>query len=174
MKGQLDDAAKAFRAALAQNPNSAETHYVLGRVLVEQNDPAGAEKEFRAAVAADGQLADAWNALGILLDKSSRRPEAFEAYSHALEASPDHPDALFNRAKIELLNGKLVESRRDLDRLLKAHGNYSAARFLEAHVCVAEKNPEGAKTALNKYLALPNLYSKRKAAAADMLQKLGG
>ena len=174
VKGQLDDAAKAFRAALAQNPNSADTHYVLGRVLVGQSDPTGAEKEFRAAVAADGQLADAWNALGILLDKSNRRTEAFAAYSRALEASPDHSDALFNRAKIELLNGKLVESRRDLDRLLKAHGDYSAARFLEAHVCVAEKNPEGAKTALNKYLALPNLDPKMKVAAADMLQKLGG
>ena len=144
MKGQLDDAAKAFRAALAQNPNSAETHYVLGRVLVEQNDPAGAEKEsFARPSPPTGSSPMRGTRSASCSDKSSRRPEAFEAYSHALEASPDHPDALFNRAKIELLNGKLVESRRDLDRLLKAHGNYSAARFLEAHVCVAEKNPEG-------------------------------
>ena len=36
------------------------------------------------------------------------------------------------------------------------------------------EEPRGAKTALNKYLALPNLDPKMKAAAADMLQKLGG
>lgn len=174
VKGQLDEAAAAFRAALAANPGSADTHYLLGRVSSERSDLAGAEKEFRAAVAADPKLADAWNALGIILDRSNRKPEAFEAYSHALEASPDHPDALFNRAKLELLSEKLADSRRDLDRLLKAHPDYSAARFLEAHLCVAEKNNEGAKAALTKYLTLPNLDPKMKAAASDMLQKLGG
>ena len=174
VKGQLDGAAKAFRAALAQNPGSAKTHYVLARVLVEQRDTAGAEKELRAAVAADPRLADAWNALGIMLERSNRRPEALDAFSRALDASPDYPDALFNRAKLELLSGKPADARRDLNRLIEAHADYSAARFLEAHICVSEQNTDGAKTALNKYLALPNLDPKMKAAAVDMLQKLGG
>jgi arylsulfatase A-like enzyme/Tfp pilus assembly protein PilF len=174
VKGQLDGAAKAFSAALALNPASADTHYLLGRVRVAQQNSKGAEEEFRAAVAADPKLVDGWNALGILLDKSNRRPEALDAFSRALDAFPDHPDALFNRSKLELLSEKLPDARRDLDRLLKAHPDYSAARFLEAHLCVAEKNTEGAKAALNKFLALPNVNPQMKAAATDMLQKLGG
>jgi choline-sulfatase len=174
VKGDLDGAAKAFSAALALNPGSADTHYLLGRVRVAQKNPTGAEAEFRAAVAADPKLADGWNALGIVLDKSNRRPEALDAFSRALDASPDRPDALFNRAKLELLSEKVPDARKDLDRLLKAHPDYSAARFLEAHLCVAEKNNDGAKDALNKFLALPNVDPQMKAAAADMLQKLGG
>ena len=174
VKGKLEESAKAFRAALAFNPASAETHYALGNVLAAQGDAAGAEKELRAAVAAEPKLAVAWNKLGIVLDKANRRPEALAAFSSALEASPDDPDALFNRAKLELLDKKLPDARRDLDRLLEAHADYAAGRYLEAHLCVAESNTEGAKAALNKFLALPNADTRMKAAATDMLQKLGG
>ncbi len=173
-QGRFGDAAKSFRAALAINPRSAETHFALGNALAAQGDVAGAESELRAAVAADPKMADGWNKLGILLDKSKRRPEALAAFSRALEASPDHPDALFNRAKLEMLVDDIGSARRDLDRLLRTHSDYPAARFLEAHLCVAEKNNDGAKAALKKFLAQPSIDPGMKAAATDMLQKLGG
>ena len=72
-QGRFGDAAKSFRAALAINPGSAETHFALGNALAAQGDVAGAEAELRAAVAADPKMADGWNKLGILLDKSKRR-----------------------------------------------------------------------------------------------------
>ena len=172
--GKLDEAAKAFRAALAINPNSAETHYALGNVLAAQGDAAAAEAELRAAVAGDPKMADGWNKLGIVLQKANRRPEALSAYSRALEASPDDADALFNRAKLELQDNDLPGARRDVDRLLTAHKDYSAGSFLDAHVCVAEGNTAGAKEALTRFLALPKVDPRMKAAAADMLQKLGG
>jgi arylsulfatase A-like enzyme/thioredoxin-like negative regulator of GroEL len=174
VKGNLDESAKAFRAALAFNPGSPETHYALGNVLAAQGDAAGAEAELRAAVAADPKMAIGWNKLGIVLDKANRRSDAIAAFSRALEASPDDPDPRFNRAKLELMDQNLTEARRDLDRLLKAHPDYAVGRFLEAHLCVAEKNNDGAKEALTKFLALPKVDPKMKAAATDMLQKLGG
>jgi arylsulfatase A-like enzyme/Tfp pilus assembly protein PilF len=148
VQGKLPEAAKAFSNALTINPKSAETHYALGNVLADQGDAPGAERELRAAVAGDPKMADGWNKLGILLDKAKRRPEALEAFTHALDAAPDHPDALFNRAKVELLEDYLVDARRDLDRLLAKHDDYAAARYLEAHLCMAEKNTPGAKDAL--------------------------
>jgi arylsulfatase A-like enzyme len=72
VKGKLDESAKAFRAALAFNPGSAETHYALGNVLAAKGDAAGAEAELRAAVAADPTMAVGWNKLGIVLDKANR------------------------------------------------------------------------------------------------------
>jgi len=172
--GKYDESAKAFRAALALKPDSAETHYALGNVLAAKGDLTAAEAELRAAVAAEPKMADGWNKLGIVLQKADRRPEALAAYSRALDASPDNPDALFNRAKLELLEKNLPEARRDLDRLLATHKDYAAGSFLEAHVCVAEGNTAGAKDALNKFLALPNLDPRMKDAATDMLEKLGG
>jgi len=174
VQGKLPEAAKAFRAALALNPQSADTHYALGNVLVAQGDTAGGETELRAAVAADPKMADGWNKLGILLDKSKRRPEALQAFTKALDASPDHADALFNRAKLELLEDYLVDARRDLDRLLKKHDDYAAGRYLEAHLCMAEKNTDGAKAALEKFLALPNLDPRMKESAEQMRKQIGG
>jgi arylsulfatase A-like enzyme/Tfp pilus assembly protein PilF len=172
--GKLDEAAKAFRAALAIKPQSAETHYALGNVLAAKGDSAGAEAELRAAVAGDPKMADGWNKLGIVLQKANRRPEALAAYSRALEASPDDADALFNRAKLELLEKNLPDARRDVDHLLAKHKDYAPAGFLDAHICVAEGNSAGAKDALTKFLALPQADPRMKAAATDMLQKLGG
>jgi len=174
VQGKLPEAVKSFRAALALNPASAQTHYVLANVLADQGDEASAENELRAAVSADPKLADAWNKLGILYDKAKKRPEALDAFSKALDASPDHADALFNRAKIELLETYLVDARRDVDHLLQKHDDYAAGHYLNAHLCMAEKNPAGAKAALTKYLSLPNIDPRMKASAEDMLGKVGG
>ncbi len=174
VSGKLDESAKAFRAALAINPQSAETHYALGNVLAAQGDAKGAETELRAAVAHDPKMADGWNKLGIVLDKSSRRPEAKDAFTRALAASPDHADALFNRAKIELFEKQLPDARRDVDHLMKTHADYAAGLFLDAHLCAAEKNDAGAKAALTKLLGMANLDPRLKAAAEDMQQKIGG
>ena len=51
---------------------------------------------------------------------------------------------------------------------------YVAGGFLEAHVCIAEGNTAAAKEALTKFLALPQTDPRMKAAASDMLEKLGG
>jgi tetratricopeptide (TPR) repeat protein len=111
--------------------------------------------------------------LGILLDRSKRRSDALGAFSRALELEPDHADALFNRAKLELLGSQLPEARRDVDRLRKAHPDYSQGLFLDAHLCQAENNPAGAKAALTEFLASPKLDPKMKTTAEDMLKKLG-
>lgn len=169
--GEFVGAATAFRDALALEPNSAEAHYALGTVLADQGDRTGAAAQLRAAVTANPKLAEGWNQLGIVLEKSKRRPEAIAAYNGALEAVPDHADALFNRAKLELLENQPADARRDLDRLLAVHADYPAARFLEAHVCLAEKNTAGAKDALTKFLAIPDADARMKAVAADMLKK---
>jgi len=173
-KGNLPEAAKAFRAALAANPQSAEARFALGNVLAAQGDAPGAAAEFRAAVTVQPKWADAWNKLGIALDRSNHHAESLAAFNSALAAAPDHADALFNRAKIELLGGQLADARRDVDRLLSTHADYPAGRFLEAHLCTAEGNTACAKAALTKYLALPNTDPRLRASAEDMLKKIGG
>jgi arylsulfatase A-like enzyme/Tfp pilus assembly protein PilF len=173
VQGKFDEAAKAFRAALAINPSSAETHYVLGNVLAAKGDAAGAEEELRAALTADPKMADAWNKLGIVFDKSKRRPQAIDAFTKAITINPNHADALFNRAKLELLETYLPDARRDVDHLMKTHPEYAPGLFLDAHLCVAEKNSTGAKAALTKLIAVPNLEPGLKAAAEDMLKKIG-
>jgi arylsulfatase A-like enzyme/Flp pilus assembly protein TadD len=146
----------------------------LGAARFRTGDAAGAEASLRAAVEADPKLADGWNQLGILLDKTGRRAEGLAAFSHALETQPDHADALFNRAKLELLGKDLPAARRDLDRLLAAHPSYAAGGFLDAHLCVAEGNTAGAKAALTRFLAMKGTDPRMREAAQGMLGTLGG
>jgi len=175
-------AAKSLLAALRVDPsggagiaaNTFASQWSLGNALYERGKLDEAERAYRAALELDPKSADGWNKLGIMLQKANRRPEARSAYTRALEASPDHADALFNRAKLELLENELPDARRDVDRLLATHKDYAAASFLEAHVCVAEGNPAGAKAALSKFVTLPNADPRMKTVATDMLQKMGG
>jgi len=160
---------EAIKAGLATPPVRA----ALGSTLLATGDMTGAEAALRAALDGDPALADGWNKLGILLDKTGRRDEALAAFSHAVESQPDHADGLFNRARLELLKRDLPAARRDIDRLIAAHPDYAAARFLEAHVLAGEGNTAGAREALTKFLAAPKADPGMRAAARAMLAKLG-
>jgi tetratricopeptide (TPR) repeat protein len=171
-KGDNAGAVDEYNAAVKRGLRSAPLLAALGTTLLAVGDANGAEASLRAAVDADPKLADGWNQLGILLDKTNRRAEARSAFTKALEAQPDHADALFNRAKLEVLTKDLPAARKDLDQLLAQHPDYAAAEFLQAHLCVAEGNDAGAKTALERFLGMPGIDARMKAAAEDMLAKL--
>jgi choline-sulfatase len=171
-KGDAIGAIHEYNEAIKLGLKTPKVLAALGATLLDTGDKAGAETSMRAAVETDPKFADGWNQLGTLLDKSGRRLEALAAFTHALDAQPDHADALFNRAKLELLAKDIPAARRDVNRLLAAHPDYAAGEFLNAHLCVAEGNPAGAKTALTKFLAMPGTDPRMRAAAAAMLAKL--
>jgi arylsulfatase A-like enzyme/tetratricopeptide (TPR) repeat protein len=171
-RGESAAAVKEYETAIKLGPRTAPVVAALGTAQIAASNYADGEKNLRAAVAADPKLADGWNQLGIFLDQTGRRPEALDAFSRALAAQPDHADALFNRAKLELLDKNVPEARRDVDSLLKAHPTYPPGRFMEAHVCAAEGNPSGADAALTAFLASPGADPKMKEAAERLRSKL--
>ena len=60
--------------------------------LVERGDAAGAESEFRAAIAGDPRSARAYNNLGNALRAQNRIADAAAAYRKASELAPLYPD----------------------------------------------------------------------------------
>jgi arylsulfatase A-like enzyme/predicted Zn-dependent protease len=170
--GDAKEAIAEYNEAVKRGLRTPAVLAALGTTLLETGDENGAEASLRAAVDADPKLADGWNQLGILLDKSGRRAEALSAFSRAIDAQGNHADALFNRAKLELLGKNLAAARKDLDRLRASHPGYASGEFLQAHLCVAEGDVAGAKAALTKFLAMSGTDPKMKAAAQDMLHKL--
>jgi len=173
-QGDTAGAMTEYESAMKRGLNTPPVLAALGTMQLASGDDAGAEKSLRAAVTADPGFADGWNQLGILLDRTRRRPEAIDAFSKALDAQPDHADALFNRARIEVLAKDLPAARKDVERLLRAHPDNPQGRFLEANLCVAEGNPGGAKTALTRFLAMRGIDPRMKTAAEGMLARLGG
>lgn len=111
------DAADAYRRCLELDPNHADAHVNLGRLLQEQGRLAAAEAHYRRAL--DGQRDHALAAfnLGTVLEDLHRLDEAMDAYEEALARDPALADAHFNLALLYEKAG----ARQDALRHLKAY-----------------------------------------------------
>jgi tetratricopeptide (TPR) repeat protein len=95
------DKARAQAEAI-QPLNPAMAHWVLARLAEKNNDAAGAEREYRAEIAASQSSARSWFDLAAFLRHTHRLDEMDEAL-RKLESSPlDRPDALVDAASILL------------------------------------------------------------------------
>ena len=95
------DKARAQAEAI-QPLNPAMAHWVLARLAEKNNDAAGAEREYRAEIAASQSSARSWFDLAAFLRHTHRLDEMDEAV-RKLESSPiDRPDALYDAATILL------------------------------------------------------------------------
>jgi tetratricopeptide (TPR) repeat protein len=90
----------AYRSALAIDPDRADTHVNLGRLLHERGDPAAAAEEYRHALRARPEDATAAFNLGVALEDLGRDLDAIDAYEKATALDPGHADAFFNLAGV--------------------------------------------------------------------------
>jgi tetratricopeptide (TPR) repeat protein len=95
-----DEAREAYERALSLDPELAEAHVNLGRLLNERGDAAAAEVHYRRALAAHPQDGTAAFNLGVALEDLGREREALEAYERALTVDPLDADAHFNAASL--------------------------------------------------------------------------
>jgi tetratricopeptide (TPR) repeat protein len=88
----------AYARALELDPEHADAHVNLGRLLHEAGDAAGAEAHYRSALGArPGDATAAFN-MGVALEDLGRDLEAIDAYERAVALDPGHSDAYFNLA----------------------------------------------------------------------------
>lgn len=98
-----DQAIAAYRRGLELDPNLADAHLNLGRLLHESGraaDLATAETHYRRALSLRPNDATAAFNLGVALQDLKRHHDAIEAYEKALALDPRLPDAYFNLAVI--------------------------------------------------------------------------
>lgn len=90
--GRLDEAEKAFKAAIERNPNSAHAFNHLGIVHRRQGRFVEADAAYQQALKVDPNYANAYLNLGVLCDLYLQQPqralEAFERYLQ-IAATPD-------------------------------------------------------------------------------------
>jgi predicted O-linked N-acetylglucosamine transferase (SPINDLY family) len=96
--GLLDKALDSAHRAVRQGPGLAAAHDVLGDLLIAHRDAAGAEQAWRAAVALQPTLVDAWVNLGSVCWAQRRLDDALLAYRQALALDPGQVSALDNLA----------------------------------------------------------------------------
>ena len=86
--GQLDRAAREFRAAVALDPSSAHAHSDLGAALMEQQRFAEAIAEFATAIRLDPDNPDTHFNLGIVAEQTGDRARALAEFTAALRLDP--------------------------------------------------------------------------------------
>lgn len=91
--GRLQEAAAAYRAAVAHGLHEGMAHYNLGSVLRQAERHGEADDAFRQSLALRPDHAEAWNNRGNLLRDLGRFGEAAMGYRRALALRPDWADA---------------------------------------------------------------------------------
>jgi tetratricopeptide (TPR) repeat protein len=100
------EARELYRRALAREPDSADAHVNLGRLLHEAGELHAALLHYRSALKArPGDATAAFN-VGVALEDLGLAGEAIEAYQHAISCDPNSADAHYNVARLLEQAGK--------------------------------------------------------------------
>lgn len=90
-RGQLEAAYKVARGGISRYPSLAEAHDLLGRILGDQGDLAGAFDAWAEALRFDPMRIGALKGIAFLYFKAGDVPAALEHLRRAAEIDPDDP-----------------------------------------------------------------------------------
>jgi tetratricopeptide (TPR) repeat protein len=130
MQKQVDKALAAATAQLAKYPNNAKFHIILGRLLSEKKDFAGAEAEFKRATQLDKNDREALIQLGMAENERGATDQALETFLNAAKANPKESAFL-------LLAGGIYENK---DSWEQAKQMYQKVLELEPDNALASNN----------------------------------
>ena len=100
------EARELYRRALVRDPDYADAHVNLGRLLHEANEVHAALLHYRAALKARPQDPTAAFNVGVALEDLGLGAEAIEAYEKAIACDPNSADAHYNVARLLEQAGK--------------------------------------------------------------------
>jgi tetratricopeptide (TPR) repeat protein len=101
-----DEARSAYRSVLEREPEFADAHVNLGRLLHESGDVYAALVHYRAALSIRPSDATAAFNAGVALEDLGANADAIAAYRRAIECDPRNPDAHYNLARLLEQSGK--------------------------------------------------------------------
>jgi len=131
--GDLPTAKSAFEAAIAANARDADAHHYLGVTLEKQNDKAGAEREYKAALAIKPDLAEsAANLAAIYLD-AQKWDDALALLKPAAQKRPDSGPLQANLALAYAGKGDQANATRAFDAAVKATPGDAMLLFTYGH-----------------------------------------
>jgi len=184
-QGELDDAIRLYRQALACKPAYPEAHFFLGRVLEKKGQTAEAMSEYLEALRLRPDFDTAHIMVGLLLAKERRFDEAVTHYQAALKTDPESAAAQSDWGLALIKQGRWQESAAHYEQALgldstlaEAHDNLAIAYLQTGRLAegttelrtALKLNPGDAETRFNLGQALNQ--QQQWAEAAELLKSL--
>jgi protein O-GlcNAc transferase len=104
--GKHRDAQQVLLIAQGLDPQPAEVHFALGLCSLGLGELETAERRFREAISRNRHFPDAYNNLGVVLDRRGRLADAVECFRQAVAAHANFADAYGNLGGALLRLGK--------------------------------------------------------------------
>ncbi|MBI3773126.1 MAG: sulfotransferase [Gammaproteobacteria bacterium] len=130
-ENRLEEAVALYRQITAYSPRDAEGWFMLGVVEGRLGAVVEAEKSLHHAVEIDGNMFDAWLALGQVLEHQQKNEAALDAYRQACVLQPKKVEALESAGRVAHAL-KLIREAATFynDALLAGSRNIELARYL--------------------------------------------
>jgi len=136
---KYDEAEKAFKTALEQNPSLPDAYNGLANVYNAQrrfDEAAEASTEankLQQQAGGSGGANTAFNQ-GVIMWNSGRAPEAKAQFEEALKADPNHPEAHFMMGKVYIGLGQFKEAVNEFETYLKLAPTGANAKEAQSNV----------------------------------------
>ncbi len=159
---KLAPAQEELDRLFAKYPNNAQLHYAQGMVYLMRTTSSdvtyikdtrnlieGAIREFVAAVNADSNYYQAYNAMGVATLRLGNRKDARELFQAAIQINPQYATAYDNMGNLELIEGNLAEAEQLFNHSLKLNSHNPTAMYHLGQVAVRQQDYNKALTWLN-------------------------
>ncbi|MCC6524275.1 MAG: tetratricopeptide repeat protein [Polyangiaceae bacterium] len=126
--GAFAEAIPYFDRSIAADPKNAQAHFYRGLCREETKDAAGAEADYKAAIALDATLVEAAVNLGALYLKEPARPaEAIAVLGPAAAKHPEDADLASNLAYAHQLQKEWDKATAAFEQAIRASGSADPA-----------------------------------------------
>ena len=151
---QFDKAEAAYRAALALQPDFTQAAVNLADLYRLQGHDAEGEKTLRQALALDPQNAAAHHALGLLLIRGKKLPDAITALAEAARLDSDNPRYGYVYAVALNSTGQGPKAIQALETVLQRHPNDRDSLLALVAFQRDAGNPDAARNAARRLATL--------------------
>ena len=152
--GRFEDAAAAFRLAVAENPEDSMAQTNLGAALIQLGDVPGAETVLRRAIELEPVNPKAMYNLALVVWNAGQTDEAEQLLASALAADPGNGMTRLTLARLEAEHGRCAEAAPHLRAYLDIEPTGTYGRRLLARCLMQLDDAAEAVTVLEAGLAI--------------------
>ncbi len=147
---RYDMAEKAFRGAIAANPENKRAHLNLAAVLLHEGRLDAAEASAREALRLDPEFGFAFLNLGTIYQARDQLAEAIEFFGKALEQNPANLKANFRLASVLMRTGDYELAAKHFRTAVEISPSFVRARYLESLAWIASRRYDDARRVLEE------------------------